>query len=486
MLARAVVPIAASILAITSRPAFTEAADSVMNRYDLGQRLIKLEKAWDAQTDLEARKRAVPILKLAIPQLFANRNADAAATLDRTRALLKSAEEPSPEARWAESLIVLPASRLVDSSIGSIHLTLLAGYPAGELPASMTAHFAIVGRDSAYSMPAQELPIKQLPMLVTLPVAKLAEGDYVLRTDIVAAGKVLATYDVGFSVVNDLVKRLNRLKVPQGDGKPSIDARTLDSLTSLLQSLARGAVPETNYPAARLIAEAEALSKSISADERFFGAKRAGQFWLTVPTAHGDVPVRVFVPDESKAGKPIPLVVALHGAGGSENLFFDGYGYGKVVRLAKERGWMVVAPRAGTLFDGPPPVVAVIDALAKIYPIDISKVFAVGHSMGAGHAIGAAQQSAERFAAIAPLAGGGLVTKPEAFKNLPTFIGCGSEDFLLSSARAFQRALEKAGAAKMTYKEYPGIEHIVVVQEALPEVFRFFDAAIADRASKKR
>lgn len=486
MLARVFVPVAVSILAVASRPGIADAADSAMNRYDLGQRLIKLEKAWDAQTDLEARKRAVPILKLAIPQLFANRNADAAATLDRTRALLKSAEEPSPAERWAESLIVLPASRLIDSSSGSIHLTLLAGYPAGEVPPSMTAHFAIVGRDGVDSMPAKELAITKLPMLVTLPIAKLAEGEYSLRTDIVTAGRVLATYDVGFSVVNDLAKRLNRLIVSSGDRKPSIDARTLDSLIALLQSLAHGAVPETNYPAARLISEAEALSKSISADERFFGAKRAGQFWLTVPTSQGDVPVRVFVPDEAKAGKPIPLVVALHGAGGSENLFFDGYGYGKVVRLAKERGWMVVAPRAGALFDGPPPVAAIIDALAKIYPIDVASVFVVGHSMGAGHAIVAAQQSAERFAAIAPLAGGGLVTRPEAFKNLPTFIGCGSEDFLLSSARAFQRALEKAGAAKMTYKEYPGIEHIVVVQEALPEVFRFFDAVIADHASKKR
>ena len=38
-------------------------------------------------------------------------------------------------------------------------------------------------------------------------------------------------------------------------------------------------------------------------------------------------------------------------------------------------------------------------------------------------------------------------------------------------------ALEKAGTTRVIYKEYPGVEHLLVVQEALPEVFKFFAAA---------
>ena len=54
--------------------------------------------------------------------------------------------------------------------------------------------------------------------------------------------------------------------------------------------------------------------------------------------------VRVQVPRDMKKGQSVPLVLALHGAGGSENMFFDGYGDGKVARLCAERGWLLAAP----------------------------------------------------------------------------------------------------------------------------------------------
>ena len=38
------------------------------------------------------------------------------------------------------------------------------------------------------------------------------------------------------------------------------------------------------------------------------------------------------------------------------------------------------------------------------------------------------------------------------------------------------KELEEAGAKDVTYREYPGVEHMVIVREALPDVFDFFDA----------
>jgi predicted peptidase len=213
---------------------------------------------------------------------------------------------------------------------------------------------------------------------------------------------------------------------------------------------------------------------------RFYHLERPGQFWLDIPSNHGSTPTRVFIPEQAKNGKPLPVVVALHGAGGSENLFFDAYGYGLIARLAKERGWMVVAPRAGWLFDGPPPAAGIVDELAKVYPIDKQRVFLVGHSMGAMQAMKLAQESPGRFAAIAALGGGGAVNKPDLFKDLPVFVGCGKDDFLLSGAKALVKSLDKAGANRVTYKEYPGVEHILVVQVALPDVFKFFAATKKD------
>ena len=120
-----------------------------------------------------------------------------------------------------------------------------------------------------------------------------------------------------------------RLAAP-GSSATSTDRATLHALGELLALLAERHTLETDYPAARLLAEAEALAQAIAAKERFYGPPRTGQFWLSLVIDGGTAPVRVFVPDAVKAGKPVPLVVALHGAGGTENLFFDAYGNGKI------------------------------------------------------------------------------------------------------------------------------------------------------------
>ena len=58
-----------------------------------------------------------------------------------------------------------------------------------------------------------------------------------------------------------------------------------------------------------------------------------------------------------------------------------------------------------------------------------------------------------------------------AFAELPVFVGVGEKDTLaLNSARSLRKALADAGAKAVTYKEYAGAEHLVIVREALPDV----------------
>src|SRR5262249_54156397 len=161
----------------------------------------------------------------------------------------------------------------------------------------------------------------------------------------------------------------------------------------------------------------------------------------------------------AKQGKPLPLVVALHGAGGSENLFFDGYGAGKAVRLCRDRGWLLVAPRSGLV--GGVSLPEVIDELAALYPVDRKRVFVVGHSMGAGQAVAAAQQTPERFAAVAALGGSGRLGKAEAVRALPFFIGVGDLDFALKGARQLGQRLKEGGVKDVRLKEYADVEHLV-------------------------
>jgi predicted esterase len=447
------------------------------DRYDLGRRLVDLERAWADQPDLAARRRALPVLKDALPQLLGGKGAGAAATLDRSRLLLRSAE-PTPAERWAASLAIHPERRLLDPAAGPLDVGVLTAYDAGRVPTATSIRLN-VETDGGARLAATDIPVSQLPALSRFDPAKWPDGDHVLRAEVVVGGSVVARYAVGVSVVRRLRERFDHLRPTTAEN--SIDAATLRSLFTLLGWTARGVTQEMDYPAARLFTEAESLAKAIENGNPFYGPDRTGQFWLSVPVGTEPALVRVFVPEQAKAGKPVPLVVALHGAGGSENLFFEAYGNGLVAKLAKERGWMIVAPRSGGLFDAAPPVPSIIDELAKRYPIDPRRVFLVGHSMGAMQAVALAQQSPGKYAAIAALGGGGAVTRPEAFKSLPVFVGCGREDFLLGGAKGLVAALQKAGDGQVTFKEYPDCEHIMIVQEALRDVFNFFDRAASGR-----
>src|SRR5207249_2525826 len=145
-----------------------------------------------------------------------------------------------------------------------------------------------------------------------------------------------------------------------------------------------GAVEELDVPAANLLANAETMVGG----KPFFTSAMVGQFWMSIPLGgKKSAPVRVLVPRNLDAKKPVPVVVGLHGAGGSENVFFEGYGAGRAIAECQKRGWLFVATRSGLDFTGTPPVTEILEQLSQRYPIDPRRVFLVGHSMGAGQAV---------------------------------------------------------------------------------------------------
>jgi predicted peptidase len=86
-----------------------------------------------------------------------------------------------------------------------------------------------------------------------------------------------------------------------------------------------------------------------------------------------------------------------------------------------------------------------------------------------------AQQSPERFAGVAALGGGGALRKPDSVKSLPFFVGVGKNDFAGGSARGLANALKKANTVRTELKEYENVEHMMIVREAAPDVFRFWE-----------
>lgn len=466
-------------------PAAAPAQYAPADRFELGRRLHAVEAAWQAHPDPAARRRAIPFLNAATRAfLFTPHANEVGRDLDRARLALDRDGEPEPAVLWAAALAIRPATRLLDPGAGRLGVTLAPFYPVtASLPHGVRLRLALVRADGRTSAGAADLPVARVPCDVPLSLDGVEEGDYTLRAEIRTDDRVPASREQTVSVVRRPGERLRRLEEALKAGPAQADdadLETLRALVKVLTALERKETLETNYPAARLLREAEAAVRARAAGRRYYGAPRAGDFWLTLPLPKGSAPVRLLAPEAVRQGQPLPLVVALHGAGGTENLFFEAYGGGAVVRRCRERGWLLVAPR-GSLFELTPPLADLVDAVGRLYPIDRRRVFVVGHSLGAVQAVNAARQAPRTFAAVAALGGGMAVAPAPGLGDVPFFVGEGADDPVLRhGGRRLVESLDRAGVRTLLFRSYADAEHLTVVAAALDDVFAFFD-----RASRK-
>ena len=467
-------------LSLLSGPGYAQA-----ERYEFGQRLKAFEKQWDKTTDATVRKKALADLPKLTGLFFANKFGEAGRTLDEARWILEG-KQPSDDEKWTQSLFADVGTRCVDLNAKELPVTVRAFYPVeSNRPKSARVQFSL-GKFAE----EQSFAIDALPCKISVKFANAKKYDFSGSCDrpllfkVSVNGNTSATRTIGMSLSSDAESR-NRIFDEHGVRARTVlkaDSLELSTAEDRLQTLAdvsRGVIFETDIPAIKLAAELGAMIERRGAGKDYFTADRPGQFHLSIPHGKTRVPARLFVPKGLTADKPVPIVVALHGAGGSENLFFEGYGDGQIVKLCEKRGWLLVAPRSGlSLVGGGPPVGEIVDELAKRYPIDPKAVFVVGHSMGAMQTIDASQRYPGKFAGIAVFGGGGLIRKPVGFETLPTFIGVGDKDFALGGARNLKKSLQSAQAKAVIYKEYEGLEHLLICREALPDAFKMFDAQL--------
>ncbi len=208
------------------------------------------------------------------------------------------------------------------------------------------------------------------------------------------------------------------------------------------------------------------------------------------------MPYRLFTPARLEPGRTYPLVVFLHGAGGSgtdnAKQLEDGNRYGALVWALPENQArhpaFVLAPQSNwnwpcTIFDpkNPPKIAAdiklcppdalgigarlafeVIDSLLGTLPIDRSRIYVTGHSMGGAGSWHMLAHRPRFFAAAAPVCGRGHSETTMAFKDVPIWNFHGAKDEVepVSSSRAMIDALQKAGG-RPRYTEYPDLGHNV-------------------------
>lgn len=453
------------------------------DRYELGLRLRAFERHLDAEKDASRRAAAMVELNSAVQAFFSlDMHAVAKAIAAADAAL--AGKKPSVAEQFAVSLQWSLRQRLVETGMGTLLGKISAAYPVGEEgvePEGFTVRIEVPASARGGEGQSIDVPLVELPQATELTLAGMVAGDHVLRWSVRKGDTVLAQREQALSVVTRLGARLKLLRDAAQRAKlqkaRTIEAKTLIALEKLLQVMCRRRANETVLRGSELLAEAEALAAWLAkpTEQPFYGAHRPGSFHLRVPAGERTIAVRLHVP---KGAAKRPLVVALHGAGGSENMFFDGYGDGRVVSLAAKRDWFVVAPRVGL---GRIDVAPLVAALAERFPIDTGKVVVVGHSMGAMQAVANATRFPERYRAVAALGGGGRVGRGKGLEKLPFFVGVGAKDFARSGAMALHAALQQADAPS-EFREYTDVEHLAIVQLALDDVFAFFDSAL-DRKS---
>jgi predicted esterase len=221
-----------------------------------------------------------------------------------------------------------------------------------------------------------------------------------------------------------------------------------------------------HYPFHEQFAAANALLDALDAGRDPFAGTR-GDFRRAYrsPVDGTLQPYRIFIPDGYDGTRPVPLLIALHGAGGDENDFFEDFPQAPLQPEVQRHGFILVCPKGRDPHSGyrGPAGQDVFDVLAEVrreYRIDDRRIYLMGHSMGAYATWRLAVEHPDLFAALGPIAGGGDPKDMVKIRHIPQYVVHGASDQTVpvAQSRAMVAAARQAGA-EVVYVEAPGAGH---------------------------
>jgi len=197
-------------------------------------------------------------------------------------------------------------------------------------------------------------------------------------------------------------------------------------------------------------------------------------------TFHGRVARKIqlrsllYLPADYQAGRRRrwPLLCFLHGAGerGTDLALVAKHGPPKLVSAKKEFPFVLLSPQcpAGQVWDDAA-LLALLDHVVARFHIDTRRVYLTGLSMGGYGTWSLGLKHPGRFAAIAPVCGGGnyadiLLANPDqnrAMRTLGVWAFHGAKDDVVPPAesKTMVAALKKAGCRDVTLTLYPQTGH---------------------------
>lgn len=167
----------------------------------------------------------------------------------------------------------------------------------------------------------------------------------------------------------------------------------------------------------------------------------------------------------AEADKAWPLLVFLHGAGerGTDLELVKTHGPPRLVSEGKQFPFIVASPQCpeGQWWDTDA-VLLLVEDLEKQYRVDPSRIYLTGLSMGGFGTWNTACRYPNKFAAIAPVCGGGMdAVAKRHITHLPVWCFHGGKDTAvpIEQSQRMVDALRKAGNPEVKFTIYPELPH---------------------------
>ncbi len=338
--------------------------------------------------------------------------------------------------------------------------------------------------------------LRDAPYAINADLRDVSDGSYVVVVELSDSTRTLGTASVGIVVRSGLDASVARLEAAAVKASEPVRSDLLFPIDRMRNvNLSRVALGTFN--AARDFAAAESLLTTVSAGkDPWLGRTGDLKRHYRLDAADEIMPYRIFVPTSYSAKKPLPLIVALHGLGATEDSFFESYG-GTLPKLAEQRGYIIAAP-LGYRVDGgygvalgggggDPAVVRsralseqdvmqVLAAVRERYAIDERRIYLMGHSMGAIGTWAIAAKTPAQWSALGVFSGFGVASTAKTIGNIPQFVVHGDADptVPVGGSRVMIAALKTVGA-ELQYIEVPGGNHTNVVEPNFGAMLDFFD-----------
>jgi predicted peptidase len=218
-----------------------------------------------------------------------------------------------------------------------------------------------------------------------------------------------------------------------------------------------------------------------------------------------EIPYALFVSSKVRAGVKAPMIVTLHGLGGTHTTMMRP----NAIDLAEAGGYILLAPmgynprgwfgapapqgrgRRGAAPGAPPTndpanlrelsekeTLQVIDLVRKEFTVDDDRTYVMGHSMGGAGTLYLAMKYPQRWAAAAAIAPAAFTVDTEGLSKvpgMPIMVVHGDADTVVppSVGRAWVEAM-KSLKMNHQYIEVPGGDHGSVITSHQADIFAFF------------